>query len=197
MRPGIVGRANGGVMFATELARRIVVALLCATRDGADHLLGFTARASKAVAQRSDDWLLALGAKPVQPMHARGKAQPLIEWIDDDGARIHDDQCVCGHRRGSHDRLTSDGVHDDACSVTAPAPEGCAFGPCCDCEHFRPWWGGIEIYDDDVPEGAEVRGGGHTVSPYPICDVEGCGQRAAVDGSDHRMLCVDCAAEGV
>lgn len=52
----------------------------------------------------------------------------------------------------------------------------------------------LELEPDDVPEGAEARGGGVRVAPHPICDVEGCGQEATIDGPDGGFRCVDCAA---
>lgn len=50
---------------------------------------------------------------------------------------------------------------------------------------------------DDVPEGAEARGGGVVVAPHPICDIDGCGQEAMIDGLGGRILCVDCAADSL
>ena len=47
----------------------------------------------------------------------------------------------------------------------------------------------------DVPEGAEARGGGVTVSNRPICETEGCEREATTDGPNGTFLCDDCAGE--
>lgn len=58
----------------------------------------------------------------------------------------------------------------------------------------RTWSGATSIVDD-VPEGAEARGGGVTVSNRPICETEGCEREATTDGPNGTFLCDDCAGE--
>lgn len=54
-------------------------------------------------------------------------------------------------------------------------------------------WRGATSIVDDVPEGAEARGGGVTVSNRPICETEGCEREATTDGPNGTFLCDDCA----
>lgn len=53
----------------------------------------------------------------------------------------------------------------------------------------------MDLGPEDVPDGAQLRG---VVSTQPICEVEGCGEPAELDGPGGSLMCRACArAHGI